>query len=341
MDRSGQVIQEVAQSLRVISYSLVRSQGYCFFLWALSGIFIVAQAERAVVLRFGKYLETVEPGPHWVPRFIESYTKINEQKISSYSYQSNMLTHDENIVFVSVAVQYRVNKARDYLFNVVAPEVSLQQATASSLRQVIGNTDLEQVLTTGREQVRQSVQKQLNQLLAQYNTGLMITDVSLQPAKAPEEVKPAFDDAINAQEDEERFKSQAHADGLRFEQAARGKGLRLLNEAKAYQKQVVLIAKAKTARYLALLPQFERDPKVTRDRLYFDSMESLLRKATKVFIDTKGGNQVFYLPLDQLAKLSKKRAFSVPTIEPVNDELPEPHSRVLDRPARSYSRGER
>ena len=284
--------------------------GVLILLWALSGIFIVQPAERAVILHFGKYARTEGPGPHWIPRFIDSRYIVNVQKIQSYSYPANMLTRDENIVSVNVAVPYRVDDPQAYLFNVVNPEVSLQQATASALRQVVGKTDLETALTNGREQVRQRVQKQLTKLLKQYGTGLMITDLALQSVKAPEPVKPAFDDAINAQEDEKRFKENAERDAQITVQKANGQARRIITEAAAYKQRVILNAKANIATYLALLPQVRHAPRVTRDRLYLDTMESVLAHSTKLLVDTKGSNNMFYLPLDKI--MSQQTAKVVP-----------------------------
>lgn len=285
------------------------------FLWLLWGIFIVHPAEQAVILRFGKYVGTVGPGPHWIPRFFETAYTVNEQKIATYSYNAEMLTRDENIVSVAVAVQYRIENARHYLFNVVNPSESLKQATASALRQVIGHTDLTQVLTSGREAVRQEVQTQLTTILARYNTGLLITDVAIQPAKAPDEVKEAFDDAIKAQEDEQRYENQAQAYAMQVEPIAKGQAQRLLADAKAYQQQVVLNAKADAAPFLALLPQYQKAPDVTRKRLYLETLESVLANNSKVLVDTGGSNNMFYLPLDKLALSADKSSASSATVD--------------------------
>lgn len=291
-----------------------------FVIWFLSGIFIVDPAEQAVILRFGKYIETVGPGPHWIPRFIETEYRINEQKIATYSYESEMLTKDENIVFVAVAVQYRINNARDYLFSVTNPNESLQQATASALRQVIGHTNLEQVLTSGRGQIRQEVMQQLTQILARYNTGLLVTDVAMQPAKAPEAVKEAFDDAIKAQEDEQRFENQAQAYAMQVEPIAKGQAQRLLADAKAYQQQVVLNAKADVARFLALLPEYTKSPGVTRQRLYIEAIENVLINSNKILIDSHGSNNMFYLPLDKLLEKTIKPTTTTPAATMPNAE---------------------
>lgn len=282
-------------------------------IWFLWGIFIVGPAEQAVVLRFGKYVETVGPGPHWIFRGIEDAYTVNEQRIATYSYDSEMLTKDENIVSVAVAVQYRINSARDYLFNVTKPAESLHQATASALRQVIGGTNLDQVLTSGREQIRKQVQDQTTSILAKYQTGLLITDVAIQPARAPDEVKEAFDDAIKAQEDEQRFENQAQAYAMQVVPIAQGQAQRLSAEAKAYQQQVVLHAQAETAPFLALLPEYQKAPAVTRERLYLETLQKVFADTSKVLVDTTGNN-MFYLPLDKLMNPSEK---TTPTLTPV------------------------
>ena len=272
--------------------------GLIFLLWFLSGIFIVAPAEQAVILLFGKYRTTLGPGPHWIPRFIESAYIVNEQKILTYSYESQMLTKDENIVSVALAVQYRIINARDYLFNVVSPGSSLQQATASALRQVIGRTTLDEVLTRGRERVRQEVTTQLNKILERYQTGLLVTDVAMQPARAPDEVKEAFDDAIKAQEDEQRFINQAQAYAMQVIPTAKGQAQRIAADARAYKEQIVLNAKGDVATFLALLPQYQKAPEVTKQRLYLDTIESVLMATNKVLVNANGNN-LFYLPFDK------------------------------------------
>ncbi len=278
--------------------------GVVALIWGLAGIFIVSPAEQSVILLFGKYQRTVGPGPHWVPRFVESETTVNVQKISTYSYASQMLTQDQNIVDVSVAVQYKISDTRKYLYSVVNPTASLQQATASALRQVIGNTTLDQVLTTGRAVVRDQIRVQLQKILSMYHVGLNVTDVALQPARAPEQVKAAFDDAIKAQEDEQRYKNQAEAYAMGVVPVAEGRAKRIMQEAKAYKQQVVLTAKAEVARFLAILPVYQAAPSVTRNRLYLSTIEGVLKHSNKVFVDTALGHNLLYLPLDKL--ISKK-----------------------------------
>lgn len=271
-----------------------------FILWALSGIFIVDEGEQAVILRFGKYVETVGPGPHWIPRIISSKVVQNVERVSDYSYSAQMLTKDENLVSVSLAVQYRIGDLQAYLFNVADPQESLQQATSSALRQIVGTTTLDQIITEGREAWGRNVQEALIKLLEQYKTGIVIVNVSPQPARAPENVQDAFDDAIKAQEDEKRFKEQAFAYQARVVPIAEGNAKRILEEAQAFEQQVLLRAKGEVAEFLALLPQYTQSPEVTSKRMYLDAMQQVLTKSSKIIVDNKAGN-VLYLPLDKLA----------------------------------------
>ncbi|BCA94165.1 protease modulator HflK [Legionella antarctica] len=271
-----------------------------FVIWVLSGIFIVDPAEQAAILRFGKYAETVGPGPHWIPRFISSKIVMNVDRVLDYSYSAQMLTRDENLVAVSLAVQYRINDLQQYLFNVANPEESLQQATSSALRQIVGTTTLDQIITEGREVWGNSVQDSLIKILGMYKTGILIVNVSPQPARAPESVQDAFDDAIKAQEDEKRFKEQAYAYAARVVPIAEGNASRIKQEAEAFSKQVVLRAQGEVAEFLALLPQYMIAPKIMVERMYLETMEKVLNSTSKIIVDGKAGN-LLYLPLDKLS----------------------------------------
>jgi membrane protease subunit HflK len=268
-------------------------------LWFLSGIFIVDPAEQAAILRLGKYVETVGPGPHWIPRMIESKVVVNVERVSDYSYSAQMLTKDENLVSVALVVQYRISDLQDYLFNVADPEESLQQATSSALRQVVGTTRLDQIITEGREAWGSSVQESLVNILESYKTGIKIVNVSPQPARAPENVQDAFDDAIKAQEDEKRFKEQARAYEASVVPIAEGNAKRIMEESRAYAEQVVLKSTGDVAEFLAILPEYTRAPEVTGERMYLDAMQRVLSQSSKIIVDGKAGNML-YLPLDKL-----------------------------------------
>ncbi|MCH9756561.1 MAG: FtsH protease activity modulator HflK [Gammaproteobacteria bacterium] len=269
------------------------------FLWGLSGIFIVDPAEEAAILRFGRYVKTVGPGPHWIPRLIESKVLVNVERVSDYSYTAQMLTRDENLVSVALVVQYRIGDLEAYLFNVSDPIESLQQATSSALRQVIGTTRLDEIITEGRELWGSNVQESLVAILSSYKTGIKVINVSPQPARAPENVQDAFDDAIKAQEDEKRFKEQARAYEARVVPIAEGNAKRVMAAAKASAEQFVLRAKGDVAEFVALLPEYLRSPAVTSERLYLEVMQRVLSRSSTIVVDGKAGN-LLYLPLDKL-----------------------------------------
>ena len=273
-------------------------------LWFLSGIFIVDPAEEAAILRFGKYVRTVGPGPHWIPRVIDSKILMNVERVSDYSYTAQMLTRDENLVSVALVVQYRISDLEAYLFNVSDPIESLQQATSSALRQVIGTTRLDEIITEGRELWGSNVQESLVAILSSYKTGIKVVNVSPQPARAPENVQDAFDDAIKAQEDEKRFKEQARAYEARVVPIAQGNAKRVIAASKASAEQVVLRAKGDVAEFLALLPEYLRSPVVTGERLYLEVMQDVLSRSSTIVVDGKAGN-LLYLPLDKLGGPNK------------------------------------
>ena len=275
--------------------------GTVVVLWAASGFYTVKPAEKAVVLRLGQYLKTVGEGPHWAPSLLDRVYKVDEQHVSSYSYNADMLTKDENIVNVDIAIQYRIADGRAFLFNVVNPIATLQESTASALRQVIGNTTLDQVLTSGRETVRAGVQEQLSYILKSYGTGMQVVDVALQPAKPPDEVKDAFDNAIKAEQEREQIVNQARGYQEKVIPEANGQAQRLLAGARAYREQVVLNAQGETARFLAMLPEYKHSPSVMRERLYLSTVESVLSKTNKLFLDVNKGNQLFLnVPIDKM-----------------------------------------
>lgn len=212
-----------------------------------------------------------------------------------------MLTQDTNLVEVSVAVKYQVADVPAYLFNVADPEESLRQATSSALRQVVGTTTLEQIITEGQEAWGLRVQESLIKILASYKTGIMVVKVDPQSARAPENVQDAFDDAIKAREDEKRFKARALAYKARVLPVAKGKSQRIREEAKAYALQVVLRARGEVAEFLALLPSYLQAPMVTSERMYLDSIQQVLQKSRKVIVDSNSHNML-YLPLDKLTQ---------------------------------------
>lgn len=281
--------------------------GVLFGLWLLSGIYILSPMKRGVVLRFGQYARTVEPGPHWLPRFIESYLTVNVQEATSFTYTDEMLTRDGNIVSVELSVMYRRDNVRDYLFNVKDPQDSIKQATASALRQVIGDSLLDDILTTGRQQIRDEVQQQLVSILIPYKTGIEIIDVNLQPAKPPEGVTEAFDDVIKARKDEKRFINEAVAYASQYNEIVVGQVERILREAEAEKERLVADATGDVAQFKALLSLYKAQPDVMRLRLYLDAFESILSKSSKVLVATKKGQNILYLPIDKMMEAQRQK----------------------------------
>lgn len=273
--------------------------GIILVLWAVFGFYVVAPAEKAVVVRFGAYKETVGPGLHWLPPIIEKKYKVNVKTTSQYSFSADMLTSDENIVSVKLAVQYVRENPEYFMFNIVAPVNSLEQVSASALRQVIGDNKLDYILTAGKDEITKNVATQISELQHRYRSGIEISNVSLLAAKPPEPVADAFDDVIKSREDRERYVAQAQAYSAKVVPEAEGRALRLLADAEAYQRQVVLNSQGETARFAQLLPEYLKAPQVTRERLYIAAMEAVMQNTSKVFVDVKNSNNLMYLPIDK------------------------------------------
>ena len=275
-------------------------------LWIVSGFYIVKPAQEAIVLRFGKYHATEGPGLHWIAQGLENKYVVNVNRIYTYNYSDQMLTEDENYVKASITVFYRIQSPKDFLFNVRDPEESLNDAVHSALRQTIGHTHLEEVLTSGKEVVRQDTAKLIKSILATYKTGIDVTDVKLQEATVPPSVIAAFDDVITAREAKAAKISQGERYVKKVVPLARGQSKRRLQEAQAYHDKVVLHAKADVAKFLALLPLYEKNGKLMQQRLYFDTMDSVLSRVNKIFVpDNK---QILYLPIDSAARNASSRA---------------------------------
>ena len=269
--------------------------------WVISGFYTIREAERGVVLRFGKFYQSVEPGLRWKATFIDQVIPVDVESVRSLPAAGFVLTQDENVVRVEMDVQYRVSDARKYLFSVTNADDSLSQATDSALRYVVGHTTMDEVLTRGREKVRQDTWQELEKTIEPYDMGITVVDVNFLPARPPEEVKDAFDDAISAQEDEERFIREAEAYAREVEPKARGQVKRLEEEAQGYKQQIVLKATGEVARFNEMLPQYLAAPQLTRERIYLDTMEEIYSKVNKVVVDLpEGTNSMIYLPLDKL-----------------------------------------
>ena len=274
-------------------------------LYTFSGVYQVDEQERGVVFRFGKVMEQeITPGLHWNPPLIDQVELVNVTQVQSHSHQASMLTKDENIVDISLTVQWVIASAADYLINVRDPKKSLDQATESALRHVAGSSTMDQVITDGREAIAIEVQDRLRSYLSMYGTGIDITKVNIDRSAPPVQVQEAFNDVQKAKEDQQKFINQATAYSQQIVPEARGKAQRQLEEAQAYRDRVIARSEGEAERFEKLLGEYRGAKQVTRDRLYIDALENVFKNASKVMVDVEGGNNMMYLPLDKLTQQS-------------------------------------
>jgi membrane protease subunit HflK len=307
--------------------------------WLASGFYIVEEGRRGVVLRLGRYLETTMPGPRWhIPYPIESVEVVNVAGVRTVEvgYRGNsknkekdealMLTDDENIVDVQFAVQYTIKSPEDFLFNNRNPEDNVRQAAETSIREVVGKSKMDFVLNQGRSEITARVKVLMQQILDRYKTGINITTVNLQNVQPPDQVQAAFDDAVRAGQDRERSKNEGQAYANDVVPKARGVAARLIEEANGYKESVVSTAQGDAARFRAILTEYEKAPQVTRERIYLDTMQQILGSTSKVIVDQKGGQNLLYLPLNELMRMSGQGGSEprISTAEPAPAPVQEP-----------------
>ncbi len=304
--------------------------------------YLVDQQERGVVLRFGRYEKTLQPGLNFVfPSLIDKVVIVNVGQVRSITHKASMLTQDENIVDVEVAVQWRINDPAEFIFNVKDPALTLRQVTESAVRAVIGQSELDYVLTEGRSEIAQQQQQLMQGILADdYKSGILIVTVEMQPAKPPEDVKAAFDDAIKAREDEQRLVNEAEAYRNDILPRARGGAARVREEANGYKASVIAKSEGDAARFDQLLTEYELAPEITRKRLYLESMESVLSSTNKVLLDAEGGNSLMYLPLDKLIQPRNSSSQNLSRALDPDASASQPGSNLTER-MDSRIRGER
>ncbi len=289
----GQVPEMSASFLGIILIVLVG-------VWAFLGVYQVDEKNRAVILRLGQYHSTVLPGLHWNPPLIDQRFEVLVTQEQDYSARGLMLTEDENIVEVPISVQYNIPDPKAYVLNVRSPDVSLQHATDSALRHVVGSTKSSDVLSEGRQLLAEETKLRLQQYLDAYQTGIAITRVNILKAEPPAAVKSAFDDVISAKEDKERFVNEAEAYANGVVPEARGKAQRILQEAIAYRDRVIAEAEGDASRFEQLYTEFAKAPEVTRERLYLDAVEKVMSNSSKVMVDVEGSGNMMVMPLDKL-----------------------------------------
>ena len=297
-------------------------------IWMLSGIYIIDPAEKGVVKRFGAFQEETGQGPHWhLPFPIETLSRVNVAQIrtaeigyrnvaqgsrrfgGNVASESIMLTKDENMIDAKFAVQYKVDDAQAYLFNVASPDTTLRHVSESAIRQVVGQNTMDYILTDGRLDIADRILERSQELLHLYKTGLHITTVNMQDAQPPEQVQAAFSDAVKAREDKQRLINEAQTYSNDILPKSRGLAARILEESRAYKSKVVSKSEGESARFVQILREYEKAPVVTRERLYRETMEDVFASTSKVVVDSKA-NSMMYLPIDKLinAKQSNTQA---------------------------------
>lgn len=321
-----------------------------FFLWLVSGFFIIQEGQTGVVMTFGKYSHSAQPGFNWRwPYPIQTHETVNLSQVRTVEvgYRSNirnklareslMLTDDENIIDIQFAVQYRLKDAASWVFNNRDQEETVKQVAETSIREIVGKAKMDFVLYEGREKVAFDTSALMQQILDRYNIGVLVTNVTMQAVQPPEQVQAAFDDAVKAGQDRERQKNEGQAYANDVVPKARGAASRLMQESEGYRARVVANAEGEAARFSKILVEYQRAPGVTRDRMYIDAMQQIFASTTKIMVDTKSNNSMIYLPLDKLiaqtaAESAAGLAQPAPATPPsLNDALPPAESRGLGR----------
>jgi modulator of FtsH protease HflK len=311
---------------------------FFMFLWGVSGFFMVQEGQNGVVLTLGKFSHLAPSGFHWrAPYPIQTHEVVNVSQVrtveigyrgtirsnqprdSSSLREALMLTDDENIIDIQFAVQYKLKKPEDWLFNNRDPEESLRQVAETSIREVVGKSKMDFVLYEGREKVALDVSQLMQQILDRYKTGVIIANVTMQTVQPPAQVQDAFDDAVKAGQDRERLKSEGQAYANDVVPKAIGAAFASVKDAEAYRSRVIETASGDAARFKQVVAEYQKAPTVTRDRLYLETMQQMFTNVTKVMVDTKSGNNLLSLPLDKMMSQSaiNEAAKSAPQAAPL------------------------
>jgi modulator of FtsH protease HflK len=302
--------------------------------WLAFGFYTIQPAERGVVMLFGKYTKTTTQGLNWYfPHPVGKVHKVNVEEVRAFPHRALMLTQDENIVSVELEVQYNVMDAPNYLFNVRTPDNTLREATESALREVVGTTRMDDVLTVGRAEASIRTRTLVQEMMDRYQTGLNVRSVNMQNAQPPEAVQASFADVIKAREDEERHKNTAEAYANEAIQKAGGDADRMRQEAEGYKAQVVAHAEGEARRFESIMGAYHNAPEVTRTRLYLETVEDVFASTSKILMDVNSSNALMYLPLDKIIGQSANVVDAnapMPFVRP-NPDASQADDRALDR----------
>jgi membrane protease subunit HflK len=291
--------------------------GLAILAWLASGVYIVDAPQRGLVLRFGKYVETTQPGLHLrLPYPFESHEIVNLSEVRSVEVgyrgdaqgnkvlkESLMITDDENIIDIQFAVQYVLKDPAHYLFKNRDPDAAVMQAAETAVREIVGKSKIDFVINEGRAQVAVQVSALMQEILDRYETGIQISKVNMQNAQPPEQVQAAFEDAVKAGQDKERLENEGKAYANNVVPSAKGTAARLLEEAAGYKQSIIATAEGDASRFKQILTEYAKAPEVTRQRLYLETMQQVYANTSKVMVDAKGQGNLLYLPLDKLMQV--------------------------------------
>ena len=290
------------------------------FIWALNGFYTINQSQRGVITRFGQVQpEIIQPGLNWRIPLVDKVYPVDTQGTKNFNVKGFIVTTGENLVFVEMNVQYRINNPLKYLFNVTNVEDSLRQAADSALRTAVGSSNIDAIISDGRSVLESSTKDELVNVITHYDMGINIVDLNFQVARPPDEVQDAYDDAIRAQGDSEREIKKAEADKVQIVQQAEGRSARILADANAYKVRIELEAAGDVARFEKILPQYKAAPEITKERLYIETMERVLTKTNKVIVNDKSGN-IMVLPLEKLFQNKRITNSNPPTLSNTNSD---------------------
>ena len=318
-------------------------------LWAATGFYIVPEGQSGIVTTFGRYTETTMPGFRWhIPYPIQQADIVDVSSVRTVAIgamgranreaEALMLTDDENIVDLRFNVQYRIKSgdgAMNYIFRSRDPDESVRQSAESAMREVVGRKKMDSVLFESKQEIAEDVKKIMQEMLDRYRTGIEVMSVAIQNAQPPQPVQAAFDDAVKAGQDRERQINEGQAYANDVIPKARGMAARLAQEAEGYKARVVETAKGDADRFAQVLTQYEKAPRVTRDRMYVDMMQQVMQSTTKVYVDTQDGNNLLYLPFDKLMEQNARSAAPTATTPAVNSSNT---SAVTQQPTSSGTR---
>jgi membrane protease subunit HflK len=324
--------------------------GVALLIWLGSGFFIVQEGQQAVVTAFGRYSHTVDAGFQWrFPYPFQAHETVSVTQLRSVDVgrntvgsatglrDSSMLTEDENIIDIRFTVQYRLKDARAYLFENNRPDDAVVQAAESAVREIVGRSKVDQVLYEQRDAIAMDLMKSVQAQLDRLNAGILVANVNVQNVQVPEQVQAAFNDAVKAGADRDRFKNEGQAYASDVIPRARGTAARLMEEAEGYKARVTAQAEGDAQRFRSVLTEYQRAPAVTRDRMYLETMQQVYSSVTKVMVDSRNGSNLLYLPLDRLVQQSSAASGApAPTPEAASPLPPAPA--VIDARTRDVSR---